>query len=875
MRGIRTVVAAGLLILLGAGAAWGSAGWGSLRTDHFTVFYQPGYERAAEQALAVLEHYRPAVERLTGNELFHLPVVIEDTGYANGLSNPVFPSIRLFVTPPRPDSGLGFGENWWALVAPHEYIHALSLSKTGGKVAVYRQLFGNLFLPNVWAPGWVLEGITVYGESQLSPYQGRLNDGYYDAYLGARVREGRFPSIVEASHFPREFPTERAYLFGGPFFAYLSRTYGEERFAEFFRVNGSNVESLFNFALPGLGVDAAAREVYGKPFPALWNDWRAYETQRLGGFRMDGERLTRHGWYVQEPRVHGDKLYYKRSYPVQAGPRSYRRNQIVERDLADGRERVLLETTADFALSLQFRGDQLYYAVDEVRTGFANAYEGTLGLEAVVRRRDLVTGTDRAVLRRRMRAFAVLDDGSLLYASDRADGFGSDLRRWSPETGEDCALGPVDYLVEEIAAGEGRLVVTARPEWGNTGIYALDLERLEFTALVDSPAAEFGLSLLGERLYYTSNLGHTYAAHCYDFATRQAFRLTDGGYATHPAYDGRTGRLYYVGLTSAGFDLYAKTPQPVEVPVDTSGLPPVARPDFALDWSRVTRGTYADNLKTLAPAIHLPILEYSSHGGTRFGAVLVGADAVGDFAYRAEFLYDSWNEETTYDLRLASAFWAPLQVSLAADNGEGSGRVAADLSYPLLRRLQPGLSSLAVGLEAEHRGDPAAFETAPYASLDFAWPRTLASLEARVPVREAGAGFAADAGIARNALGGDWSLIVRYRNDEADPDPALPKIRGYSEPWPAGTGETISLGYSRTLCQINRGTWSPSFFLADSYATLFADAAATGAEVRQSSCGGELHLRGEALGSSFDALLRAAVNREGEETFELGLRLSL
>lgn len=883
MRRYLAAVLAGFLALLIPGLGAAAAGWRSLKTEHFTVLYKPGYEQAAERALGALEHFRPAVERLTGNTMFHLPVVIEDTGYANGLTNPVFPGLRLFTTSPGPDSELGFGGDWWSLLGPHEYIHALSASKTGGVLDLYRILFGNLFQPNLYAPRWILEGITVYGESQLSSKQGRLNDGYFDAYLGASVQEGRLPSLVEATHAPLAYPLERHYLFGGEFFRFLAEKYGEARFAEFFAVNGSNLESLTSWFVPSLGLDVAARQVFGKTFPALWGEWQAYERERFAGFRMDGERLTHHGWTVQEPRVFGGRLYYKRQFPVSAGPRRYWRNQIVERDLASGKERVLLESTASFLLPLRLHGGKLYYGTAERQAGFANTYEGGTGLVARLHERDLASGKDSVVLTGALRSFDLLADGRILYAKDRRDAFGSELRLWNPATREDRLVGRVEYLVEEIAADGERIVVAARRDGFNAGLFTFTLETLDFAPLFDSPGKEYGLTFAGDWLHFTSNAGRTYAAYRYDFTAGKAYRLTEGGYAAQPAYDEREGKLYFVGLTSAGFDLFRKTPEPVEVAVETGGTERAgsssvsgsAGPPYTLDWSKVTRGTYADNLKTLAPAIRLPLAEFDPYGASYVGVVLVGSDALGDFYYQAQLGYDNAEGQAGYDVQLESSFLAPLQVGLAARNTGGQAELALDTTYPLVSRLSPGLSHLSAGVAAEWTGDSARPAVTPHASLGLTYPRTRASLAARLPVRAGETGVEADLGVLQNALGGDLELVARYRNDRTSANPELPEVRGYREPLAVPTGETVSAEYHRTLFRIDRGLWNPSVFLEDTYLTLFAEAAVAGQEIGQASSGAELHLRGMALGFPAHSMVRYVRTREGEEAVELGVDLSL
>lgn len=164
-------------------------------------------------------------------------IVIDDTGISfDGSDDPLYSRIHLLRA--HPDGWAGT-ENWWSLVGVHEYTHQLSLTKTSGLSDLLTGIFGKfeLFIPNILAPGWIVEGITTYSESQLTPYQGRLNDGVYDAYMATRVKDGRLPSILDASNVPSEFQKiDIIYAYGDEFMDYLAKTYGEEKITQSFQV---------------------------------------------------------------------------------------------------------------------------------------------------------------------------------------------------------------------------------------------------------------------------------------------------------------------------------------------------------------------------------------------------------------------------------------------------------------------------------------------------------------------------------------------------------------------------------------------------------------------------------------------------------------
>ncbi|MEK7767164.1 MAG: hypothetical protein AAB368_13090, partial [bacterium] len=299
------------------GPAWGWSDWRTLKTESFTVFHRPGQEEQARALLRTLEFHRPGVERLTGNRMRSIPFVIQDAGaISNGETDPVNRTIHVYAYPPSAaaEPELAYTENWWSDVGVHEYTHMLHLSKAGGLPAVIQALVGNVTPNAAAAPAWMAEGIAVYQESAIRPHQGRLNDGFYDAYLGAVVRErGAPPGILTATYAPLEYPRGGWYLYGGEFVGWLGRTRGPAQLTAYYGRLGSMLGGYLSPLFPWIGIDRAARKAFGRSMSALWDEWRASETIRFKDFAPEGERVTRHGWTVRDLAIANGKLYYVRA----------------------------------------------------------------------------------------------------------------------------------------------------------------------------------------------------------------------------------------------------------------------------------------------------------------------------------------------------------------------------------------------------------------------------------------------------------------------------------------------------------------------------------------------------------------------------------
>lgn len=824
--GLIIMIAVGLLLL--PTVCLGGTKWQALKTESFTVFYPSGLEEVAREVLLTLEFYRPEVEKITGNRHQHLPIVIDDFGIApNGLAQPIFRYIHLFWYPPKAGM-LGTVEDWNTFVAIHEYTHILQMTNVSDQAELMCTLFGNIYSPNIAVPDWALEGITVYSESRLFNYQGRLNDGKYDAYIGARVAENRFPSIADGTYMPYEFDLEGHYTYGAVFFNYLAQTYGEEKLAEFFTVHGYSSEPL----------DQSARMVFGKSFPALWEEWKTYETKRFKDFAIDGERVTFNGWSVANPVVAdgagGERmLYYKREIPTKTGPdRNYFRAEIVARNLATQEEKVVVTTTTTFNLPIKVREHKLYYGVDELKSGYDNALNYSYGIFAKLREKDLRSGRDRLVLAGDLRAYEVLPDGSILYATALKSSFGSRIYLYHPEAGSKL-LYEVPYLIDEMAADDGRIVFSARKNGENNNLYLFTLETGEFTPLVTTPYGEYGIALTGERLFFHANYEQVYGIYCYELSTGHVYKLTMGNYATEPAYDAARDDLYFVGLHADGFDLYREkaTFSPFVLPAAApEKWPHRAENRVAVE---IKRGSYWDNIKTLTPKVLIPVIDFPDYDFDHYvaGVAILGSDAIGHFpTYLVSLLYNSEVDRWGTQSLLSFNLFAPLLVSLGYDSFHDRP-VYLDLTYPLYNRLSPGLSHITVGLACYYE-ENLGKELIPYTSFGFSYPKTKLKFQLKVPVEDLEPNgdkqrIGYYGGMEANRLlgKGDLTLKVQGFSDPENKDDVFPRIRGYKDGLPAKEGGVATLEYTHRLLRLRTGSWDLNFYLEDLYTSLFVDAA--------------------------------------------------
>ncbi len=327
MKGFLRVGAAALLFCgLQARAQWvdPSLRWRTLETEHFSVHFAEHYRAQAQVAAGVAETVYP---RITGwlnwkPESRTQIVILDSLDLANGYASPLpFNYAGIILSPP--DEGeLLQNREWLELVLTHEFTHVVHLDKARRAPLVLRRIFGRfpLWFPNVFEPGWLIEGLAVYSESDLAKGYGRLGQSHFEGMMRAENARGLL-SLRELNADGRGFPLNRDYLYGSYFFLFLGERYGPQAILNY-------VENYSDNVVP-FRVHSNPVQVTGKPMDVLWLEYQDWLRARFAAVPVDpGKRpdeggeiiarawslaspvLTREGerWYVQADGVTRPKL---------------------------------------------------------------------------------------------------------------------------------------------------------------------------------------------------------------------------------------------------------------------------------------------------------------------------------------------------------------------------------------------------------------------------------------------------------------------------------------------------------------------------------------------------------------------------------------
>ncbi|MBC7957230.1 MAG: hypothetical protein H7Y33_15320 [Cytophagales bacterium] len=205
--------------------------WQTADSAHFRVNYRSAWRAQAERVVQAAERAYPKVTKALAWEPRGRTeiLLIDQYDLANGFSTPLpYNIIGVFLAPPDKGELLDNSE-WLDLLLTHEFTHTVHLDKVRGVPGVLQTIFGRqpIFFPNMFEPGWAIEGLAVYNESEVGTGRGRLLGPVFEAWLRAEAKSG-FLSLREINAGGRALPVSKSYLYGAYFYEFLARKYGPD-----------------------------------------------------------------------------------------------------------------------------------------------------------------------------------------------------------------------------------------------------------------------------------------------------------------------------------------------------------------------------------------------------------------------------------------------------------------------------------------------------------------------------------------------------------------------------------------------------------------------------------------------------------------------
>lgn len=860
-----------LFISIDAFSFWG---YDIIKTQNFVLFFPKYNLKTAETTLNSLEHYRSLIEDITGNSQKHIPIIIENAGMiANGYANPIYTRISIFDHHPSLGE-LQNMENWLTGVSIHEYTHILQMQNAKGFPGFLTRIFGNFLSPNILIPFWMIEGIAVYAESAYSDFSGRLNDAYYPQYTAISIKEGTFPSLIEATYYPDRYPWGTAgYLYGGMFFRYLASEYGIEKISLFFDENGRSVLSYLSPVFPALGIDRASRKVFGRTFPELWKDFQNHNNNLSHKRSEDPNRLTDLGQRINNLVIHDDMLYFERNYRIKSGIFShFIFNEIIELDPVTREKNIILKTASSFNHPIKIHKENIYYLENQSRTGFHNTsflsrgiYRRLMAYDRANRKKDIIVSG-------MIRAFCILDNGNILYAQERNNKFGTDLFIYFPDKDTHIKLASYKSLIiDRIISYEKRIFAIAKEEFANYSIYKIDILTGEIRTFIKLPSVERDLFLIDDKLFFISNYDINFNCYIYDINKEKILKLKNDTYMLSPVLSSDHNTLYYIGLTSYGNDIFYTDYETIEF-----DFPDCSYKTDIPDSVSYEKGSYFDNLKTLYPKIRIPYFTFTEKEEYA-GLYLAGEDAIGHFLYEFDIQYDFISNTFNNRLFLNTTLFSPFFIRFGYEN-ENQGTYKAHIQYPVLNRITSGLSNINAGIYSEMYNNSETREIHPFISFGFRYSYGNINTYHAYIIESESIGSSSS----RNGILNQMNLLQYIKNSQLhlrllsirDKDYRgyySYNIRGYSDKIRSNDFFAFRGDFSIPVMKIRKGLWNPNIFFEDMILNLFFDYASTNNEIFYSG-GLGLHLETHALFNiPFDLYIRSSINKNNEKMINIGI----
>ena len=294
--------------------------WLTLDTPHFEIHFHQGEYRLAAKVARIAEEAHARLSPL----LDHQPsertqiVLTDDTDFANGSATPLFyDRVHGYAATPDPRSTISDFDDWVAELINHEYTHILHLDTVSGVPAAANSLFGKIWIPNGAQPPWIIEGMAVMAESEVSA-AGRVRASTEDMAVRAEALSGQLPRIDRLSSLPLQWPRASDwYTVGGRFLTWIGDEYGFGALRDLSHDFGGR-------PIP-LAVNLSSAHVLGKSYLELYDEFRAAEERKAAAVRdsvraageTEMEPLTALGERTHSPRFSSDSatLYYFNAGP--------------------------------------------------------------------------------------------------------------------------------------------------------------------------------------------------------------------------------------------------------------------------------------------------------------------------------------------------------------------------------------------------------------------------------------------------------------------------------------------------------------------------------------------------------------------------------
>lgn len=508
----------------------GNLDWQQLKTPHFKIVYPEAEDSLAWRSGQILEAQYHTSKQLVGGSLKNFPVIINNyNDRSNGFVTSLHFRSEIDAQNFKGKSLSPRSGSWLETVLPHELVHAMQFSNTGG--------FGlagavNLFSPDLARsfhgaiPSGHIEGLAVHHETEnVAEYGGRGNYPYFTNQFEALFNSDRRWSMGQMSHVSsRTRPLNRHYIGGYEFTSWLQKNYGEE---------ASRKALDFYIDWPFLGYGFALKHSTGDWPGQLYDEFEEDHEAELetGSHNFSTLPIPYNGVEVHRPKWIDEStlIFHGRFYNAETGFYKY------DLDTQKINRLISTHTVQDYAYDLSEDRSKLVFAYNEADRIFENTFSSRLA------ELDLENGKlNKKEKKSRFYAPQYWGD-SLLALEHRHDW--NRLIATSEETEEILFEEEPHRLIEMAVhpADKDQWAVVANKN-GLQGLWIVEKESIE-EELREPPLISFeGASIFDpewhpdeDRVMFSADVDGSMNVYEYDLAEEKVIRLTDTRFNTYEA----------------------------------------------------------------------------------------------------------------------------------------------------------------------------------------------------------------------------------------------------------------------------------------------------------------------------------------------------
>lgn len=657
-----------------------SLDWYTLESKHFRCHFHNGEEKLARRSLAIAEEVHTELSLMmdwTPESKTDI-ILTDEYDVSNGYAT-IFPTNRtgIFLSGPDSVNSLEDNSDWLETVIKHEYLHILHLDKATGAASAMRKIFGRaayIFpfftaFPNAYQPAWIVEGLATFIETDKKRGVGRGQSSYFDMLMRMESKEN-FKSLAHVNvPSVTEWPLNTSrYLYGVHFFQFMEEKYGKKKITEL-------VDNYSDNIIPWR-LNSNARYTVGKDLYELWDEfeiamkkkfspqWKAVQARG----EIVGEKITMDGYFTGPLKVleNGD-IYYvdynadknralKVIHPDEDG--AYRKSKTISLTKKVGNEPEIShpkktvgykkpKTVAEVNFTARFdvhpKAGIIVAKPERCRN--AALYFDLFHI-------DLKTGSEtRLTDCARYRMVTWSADGTKIAAVKNGlaknelhllDAKGQYIETlWKGKDAE--VISSMDW-----SPIENKLVASVFRTATGWNIETFNLTTKQWSFVTEDDAIETTpvYSVDGKNILFSSDNGGIYNIRRLNLQTGQTESLTDlvgGGF--NPAQGKNENELFYIGYSSAGFDVF-KLPikETREVPVAKKMTTAIAKKEP----EKVKTGPIKEYsaAESIVPRWWHPLLAVTDDY-TQVGAFTYGWDTLTRHIYGLSLSYVSYDSDYT------------------------------------------------------------------------------------------------------------------------------------------------------------------------------------------------------------------------------------